>query len=196
MPKDVGHLFGRLGRGLGQVSPDAFRPRPDVKVAWQVVERMLPDQVDQVLGGVEVRRVDRGVQEFHGDPLRHGGLRQQFGQSGLHGLAVDAAVVEHQNDPAEAERGIAQDDHGEGQHDIFGLGLRLEVGGRLAADQVDGQEAVEPLPPLLVARDLRRGVLSRPGVMAMGRGQQGKFVEGHDGGVRPGPAQVFFSADW
>ena len=130
-------MLGRLRRGLGEVATDALGALLARERAGQVVKRVLPDQVDEVFGRVELRGVGRGVEEVYGDPLGQGDLRQQLGQTGLHGVAVDAAVVEDEDDPAEPEPGVAQDDEGERPDGVLGLGLGLEVGGGLAAAQVE-----------------------------------------------------------
>ena len=176
------------------MATDALGPLLDRERMRQVVERVFPDQADEVFRRVEVRGVGRGVEELHGDPLCHGDFRQQLGQAGLHGVAVDAAVVEDEDDPAEPEPGVAQDDEGERQNGVPGLGLGLEVGGGLAAAQVDGQEAVEFLAVLFVAGHLRRGVLRRPRVVRAGRGLEGELVQGYEGGAGLGLLGFFFSA--
>ena len=163
--EDVLDLLWRLRRGLGQVPPDAFGPLLDCHGVWQVVEGVLSDEMDEVLGGVEFGGVGRGVEEVHSDALGQGDFRQQLGQRGLHRLLVDGAVVEDEQDVSEAQAGVAQDDQGDRVDGVAGLGLGLEVDRGAAVVQVQGQEAVQFLAPLLVARRCRGGVLLRPGIM-------------------------------
>jgi len=77
MAEDVFDLLGRLRRGLGQVAADALGPVVDGHRAGQMVKRIFPDEPDNVFGGIEARRVNRGVEEVHGGPLARGDFRQQ-----------------------------------------------------------------------------------------------------------------------
>jgi hypothetical protein len=194
MPEDVLDLLGCLRRSLGEMLTDALGPFLDRHGVRQMVEGVLPDEPDEVFGRVELRGVGRGVEEIHGDALGQGDLRQQLRQRGLHGAVVDGAVVEDEQDVAETQGGVAQDDQGDHADGVFGFPLGLEIDGGLAAVQVQGQEAVQLLPPLLVARRRRGGVLLRPGVMGAGRGQQGELVQGYEGGAGTGLGGFFSSA--
>lgn len=180
MAEDVFDLLRCLRRGLGQMAANALGPVLDGHRAGQVVKRILPDQPDKVFGRVEARRVHRGVEELYGDPGGEGDFRQQLGQGGLHGVVVDGAVVEDEHDLAETEAGIAQDDQRDHRDGVAGLGVGLEIDRGVARTQVHGQEAVQLLAPLLVARQRRGGVLLRPGVMGVGRGLERELVQGYE----------------
>jgi len=79
MAEDVFDLPWCLRRGLGQMAADALGPVLDGHRAGQMVKRILPDEPDNVFGRVEARRVNRGVEEVHGNPGSQGDFRQQLG---------------------------------------------------------------------------------------------------------------------
>jgi len=124
------------------VAANALGPVLDSHRAGQMVKRILPDEPDNVFGRVEARRVNRGVEEFHGYPLAKR-FPPATRQGGLHGVVVDGAVVEDEHDPVETEAGIAQDDQGDHIDSVAGLGFGLEIDRGLAGLQVQGQEAVQ-----------------------------------------------------
>jgi hypothetical protein len=158
-----------------------------------MVERVLPDEVDQVLSGVEFGRVDGGMEEVHGHALGQGDFRQQFGQGGFHLVAMDAGVIEDEHDLAEAELSVAQDDQGQHEDDVRRFRFRLELDRGSAAVQVHRQEAVQFLAVAFVAGQGGCGIFLRPGVMSVGGGLQGELVEGDEGGIR-GELGSFFSS--
>ena len=168
--------------------------------ARQMVERLLPDPMDQVLGRVERGRVGRRVQEFQVDVFqaRPGGVfadfGQQLGDGGLHGGPVDGGVVEDHGDPAEPPPGIAQhqqDDH----HDcVVGFALGAEIDIRSAPLQVHGEEAVQLLAVALVAWHGRRGVLRRPGVVGVRDGLEGELIQRHERAIRRQSGCFFFKS--
>jgi hypothetical protein len=173
--------------------PNPFGPVVERHRGWQMIERVLADQADQVFGGIELGGISRDMEETHGHSLGQGDLRQQFGQGLFHVVAMDAGVVEDEQDLAEALLGVAQDEQGEDEYGVPGLGLGLEIDGGLAAAQFHRQEAVQLPAPTFVAGRGGRGVFLGPGVMGVGGGFQGELVEGNEGGVL-GRRTDFFSS--
>lgn len=54
MAKDVFDLLRRYGRRLGEVAVNPFGPGFDGHEGRQMIERLLPNEVDHVFGGVEL----------------------------------------------------------------------------------------------------------------------------------------------
>jgi hypothetical protein len=143
----------------------------------QMIQRVLPYPVDQVLGGVEVRRIARGMQVLHDHSARVRDFRQQLGQGRLHALAMDAAVVEDQQQVAVSQPGVAQNQEGDRENRVLGFAAGTEVGMRHATRQVYGEEAVDFLAVPFIARHLWSGVLLRPGVPRIRDGLEGELIQ-------------------
>ena len=145
-----------------------------------MVEGILANQVDQVLGRIELGRVRRGVQERQVDIFQFcpsvgfGNFGQQFADGGLHGIPVDGGIVKDDGDPVESRLDIAQhqqDDH----HDrVVGLAFLAEGDMRRALLQAHVEEAVQFSAVPFVARHGRRSVLRRPGVVRVRDGLEGE----------------------
>ena len=193
MPKDILDLWRAERRSVGQVVLNPFHPVRNGQHDRQMVKRVLPDQPNEVFGGVKAGGIDRRMEKVHGDPQGQGNFCQQRGQRGFHGIAMNGTVIQNEDDLAEAALGIAQDDQGEHGDDVLGFGLPLKVDRGLTTAQVHREKAILPDALLFVARQGRCRVFFRPGVMGTGGGREGKFIHGYDGGVRAG-GEVFFNA--
>lgn len=134
------------------------------------------------------------MEKSHGHILGLRYLCQQFGQGGFHLGAMDTAVIEDERDLLKAELDITQDNQGQHGNGVFGFGLGLKIDGGLAAAQLHGQEAVHFLPAALIAGQGGRRVLFRPGVMGVGGGFQGEFIEGNEGCSGAGLCGFFSSS--
>ena len=163
---------------------------PKREGAGQMVEGILADPMDQVLGGVEGGRVRRGVQEGEVDVCQScpsAGFaddRQQFTDGGLHRGPVDGGVVEDHGDPAIPHPGVAQHQQEDGYDRVFGFAFLAEIDMGRAPLQVDAEEAVHFFAAALVARHGRRGVLRRPGVVGVRDGLEGELIQRHEDAIR------------
>lgn len=79
MTQDVFDLLRRLGRRLGEMPANPLGLGADRHGRGQMIERSLPDELDQIFGGIEFRRMDGSMEEVHGHAFGQGHLRQQFG---------------------------------------------------------------------------------------------------------------------
>ena len=155
-----------------------------------MVECILANQVDQVLGRVELGRVRRGVQELQVDVFQFrpsgvlGDFSQQFADGGLHGIPVDGGIVKDDGDPVESRLDITQHQHDDHHDPIVGLGLLAETDMRRTPLNVHVEEAVQFSAVPLVARNGRRGVLRYPGVVGVRDGLEGELIHRHEDAIR------------
>jgi hypothetical protein len=75
MVEDIGQLLRGLGWRLGEVALNPVGALPHGKRDRQMVKRGLPDQADELFGGIEAERVHGSVREAHGDPEGGGNFR-------------------------------------------------------------------------------------------------------------------------
>lgn len=107
---------------------------------------------------------------------------------------MDGAIIQQEDDLAEATLDIAQDDQGEDIDGVLGFGLGLEIDGGVAGIQIYRQEAVEFFALLLIARQGRGRVLLCPSVMGTGGGLEREFVQGYESRVGPVFGGFFWSS--
>ncbi len=149
MAQEVTHLSGCQRRALGEMlfhTPGLVLKREG---AGQMVECVLANQVDQVLGRIELGRVRRGVQERQVDVFQScpgvgfGDFSQQFADGGLHGIPVDGGIVEDGGDPVVSHLGIAQHQQDDHHGRIVGFAFLAETDMRRALLNVHVEEAVQ-----------------------------------------------------
>ena len=196
MPQEVPHLLGVQRRTLGEMLLHTFGLALKREGAGQMIKGILANQVDQVLGRVELGRVCRGVQEGQVDVFQScpGGVfgddSQQFADGRLHRVPVDGGIVEDHGNPVVSQLGIAQHQQEDYHNRVLGFAFLTEIDMGCAPLQVNAEEAVQPCAVPLVARHGRRGrrgrrgVLRRPGVVGVRDGLEGEFIQRHEDAIR------------
>jgi len=200
MTQKVFHLLGCQRWAMCEMLLHTFGLALRREGAGQMIKGILANQVDQVLGRVELGRVRRGVQEGQVDVFQScpGGVfgddRQQFADGRFHRVPVDGGIVEDHSNPVVSQLGIAQHQQEDYHNRVFGFAFLTEIDMGCTPLQVNAEEAVQPCAVPLVARHGRRGVLRRPSVVGVWDGLEGEFIQRHEDAIRRKFGCFFFKS--
>ena len=184
------HLRGRQWRALGEMLAYPIGFVLEGEGTRQMIEGLLAHPMNQVLRGIEGRRVGRCREEFdrralhRGPAAQCGDFRQQRQDGRLHLLAVGAGVVQQQGDRPESGLEVAQERQHHHEHPVVGFALGAAIGMGGSAAEVDAEKPIQALSAAFIALHLRCRMLRRPGVTGTRDGAQGEFIQRHEDPIR------------